>query len=65
MAGRESDARADAAEAWVSVAAYIAAAVAGEASSGSRTGALYERHFLAERARQAAWMKERLNLVEA
>ena len=64
VAGRASDARADAAEGWVSAAAYIAAAVAGEVNSGSPRGSLYEQHFVAERARQAAWMKKRLNLVE-
>jgi hypothetical protein len=61
-AGRASDAAADAAIGWVSGAAYVAAAVAGEVASGRRAGPLYQRHFLAERTRQAWWLRDRLAL---
>ena len=63
-AGRAADAAADAASGWVAGAAYVAAAVAGEVASGVRTGTLYQRHFLAERARQAWWLRDRLALSE-
>jgi hypothetical protein len=61
-APRAADAAADAAVGWVSAAAYIAAAVAGEVASGSRSGALYQHHFLAERMRQSQWLQVRLSL---
>ena len=61
-AGRASDAASDAAIGWVSGAAYVTAAVAGEVASGRRAGALYQYHFLAERTRQAWWIKQRLAL---
>jgi hypothetical protein len=63
-AGRASDAAADAAVGWVSAAAYIAAAIAGEVASGSRAGSLYQEHFLEERARQASWLRDRLALTD-
>ena len=63
-AGRAADADADAASGWVAGAAYVAAAVAGEVASGARTGTLYQRHFLAERTRQAWWLRDRLALSE-
>jgi hypothetical protein len=63
-AGRASDAAADAASGWVGGAAYVAAAVAGEVSSGSRAGRLYQEYFLAERAWQSAWLKDRLSLSD-
>jgi hypothetical protein len=61
-AGRAADAVADAASGWVAGAAYVAAAVAAEVACGTRTGALYERHFLAERSHQARWLRDRLVL---
>jgi hypothetical protein len=64
MAARAADAVADAADGWFSASAYIAAAVAAQVRSGAAEGPLYDRHFLAERARQAAWLKERLGLIE-
>jgi hypothetical protein len=48
----------------VSASAYIAAVVAGQVGSGRLEGPLYEEHFLAERARQAAWLRERLRLSQ-
>jgi hypothetical protein len=62
--GRASDAAADAAIGWVSAAAYIAAAVAGEVASGDRTGSVYQKGFLDERARQARWLRDRLELSD-
>jgi hypothetical protein len=59
---RASDAAADAAIGWVSGAAYVTAVVAGEVASGRRQGSLYQHHFLAERARQAWWLRDRLVL---
>lgn len=64
VAERASDAAAEAASGWVSASAYIAAAVNGQVCSGSPDGPLYEQHFLAERARQAAWLRERLRLSQ-
>ena len=61
-AGRASDAAADAAIGWVSGAAYVTAAVAGEVASSKRAGPLYQHHFLAERTRQAWWLHDRLGL---
>ena len=61
-AGRAADAVADAASGWVAGAAYVAAAVAAEVACGTRTGALYQRHFLAERSHQAQWIRDRLAL---
>jgi hypothetical protein len=61
-AGRARDAAADAAVGWVSGAAYVTAAVAGEVASGRRAGPLYQHHFLAERKRQAGWIGDRLAL---
>jgi hypothetical protein len=63
-ARRASDAEADAAVGWVSAAAYIAAAVAGESDSGSRSGSAYQEGFLRERARQATWLRDRLALSD-
>jgi hypothetical protein len=63
-AGRARDAAADAAIGWVSGAAYVTAAVAGEVASGSRAGPLYQEHFLAERIRQAWWLRDHLALGE-
>ena len=62
--GRAADAAADAAIGWVSAAAYIVAAVAGEVASGSRSGPLYQQHFLEERVRQATWLQDRLALSD-
>jgi hypothetical protein len=62
VTGRAGDARADAAVGWISAAAYVAAAVAGEVASGLRAGPVYERHFLAERAMQSWWLQDRLKL---
>jgi hypothetical protein len=62
--GRASDAAADAAVGWVSGAAYIAAAVAGESESGSRWGSAYQEGFLRERACQAMWLRDRLALSD-
>ena len=62
--GRARDAGADAAVGWVSGAAYVTAAVAGEVASGRRDGPLYQHYFLAERARQAWWLRDRLALTE-
>jgi hypothetical protein len=62
VAGRASDARADTANGWISAAAYVAAAVAGEVGSGLRAGPLYQHHFLAERTRQSWWLEHRLKL---
>jgi hypothetical protein len=64
VAERSSDAAAYAADGWVSASAYIAAAVAGQVYSGSPEGPLYEQHFLAERRRQATWLRERLHLSQ-
>jgi hypothetical protein len=64
VADRASDATANAARGWVSASAYIAAVVAGQAGSGRLAGPVYEQHFLAERARQAAWLRERLRLSQ-
>jgi hypothetical protein len=64
VGGRAADAAADAASGWVGGAAYVAAAVAAEAASGARAGALYQHHFLAERTRQASWLRDRLALSE-
>jgi hypothetical protein len=61
-AGRAADAVADAASGWVAGAAYVAAAVAAEVACGTRTGALYQHHFLAERSHQARWLQDRLAL---
>jgi hypothetical protein len=61
---RASDAAVYAASGWVSASAYIAAVVAGQVGSGGLEGPLYEEHFLAERARQAAWLQERLRLSQ-
>jgi hypothetical protein len=61
-AARAVDAGANADIGAVAGAAYIAAAVAGEVGSGSRTGVLYQRQFLAERARQSQWIRARLSL---
>jgi hypothetical protein len=63
-AARACDAVADAAAGWVSAAAYIAAAVAGEVASGSRRGAVYEHYFLNERCRQSWWLADRLALTD-
>jgi len=63
-AERAADAAVSAAQGWVSAAAYIAAVVAGEAGSESRRGAAYQHHFLAERARQARWLHDRLGLTD-
>jgi hypothetical protein len=65
VAGRAGDAAADAAIGWVSGAAYVTAAVAGEVASGTRAGPLYQHHFLAERTRQAWWLRDRLALRDA
>jgi hypothetical protein len=62
VAGRAGDSAADAAIGWVSGAAYVAAAVAGEVASGRRAGLLYQQYFLAERSRQAGWLRDRLSL---
>ncbi len=64
VAERASDAVANAVRGSASAASYIAAVVAGEVHSGSPDGQLYEQHFLAERARQAAWLRERLRLSQ-
>jgi hypothetical protein len=64
VAGRASDSVADAAIGWVSGAAYVAAAVAAEVATGRRAGPLYQHHFLAERTRQAGWLRNRLALEE-
>jgi hypothetical protein len=61
-AERAGDAVANAANGSVAAAAYIAAAVAGEAGSGARAGPLYEGHFLSERSRQTLWIQDRLAL---
>jgi hypothetical protein len=61
---RASDAAANAASGWVSASAYIAAVVAGQAGSGRLEGPAYEQHFLAERARQSGWLRERLRLSQ-
>ena len=60
--GRAGDAAADAAIGWISAAAYITAAIAGEVASGSRSGPLYQHYFLAERTRQSWWLQDRLSL---
>ena len=62
--GRAADAVADAASGWVAGAAYVTAAVAAEVACGARSGSLYQRHFLAERSRQAQWLRDRLALSE-
>ena len=64
VAGRARDAAADAAVGWVSGAAYVTAAVAGEVASGRRDGSLYQHHFLAERTRQGRWLRDRLALTD-
>ena len=64
VADRAADAVANAVSGWISASAYIAAVVAGQVNSGSAEGPLYERHFLTERARQAAWLQERLELAQ-
>ena len=64
-AERAGDAVANAANGSVAGAAYIAAAVAGEAGSGARTGPRYEDHFLSERARQGLWIRDRLALSDS
>jgi hypothetical protein len=61
-AERAGDAVVNAANGSVAGAAYIAAAVAGEAGSGARSGPLYEVSFLSERTRQASWIRDRLGL---
>jgi len=61
-AERAADAVADAASGWVAGAAYVAAAVAAEVATGSRSGALYQRQFLAEPSHQAEWLRDRLAL---
>jgi len=63
-AGRAADAVADAASGWVAGAAYVAAAVAAEVACGRRAGALYQRHFLAERSHQAHWLRDHLALTD-
>jgi hypothetical protein len=63
-AGRAADAVADAASGWVAGAAYVAAAVAAEVACGNRAGAVYQRHFLAERSHQAQWLREHLALSD-
>jgi hypothetical protein len=62
VGGGAPDAAADAAIGWVGGAAYVVAAVAGEVASGARSGALYQHHFLAERTRQALWLRDRMAL---
>ncbi len=62
--GRAGDAEADAAIGWISAAAYVTAAVAGEVASGSQSGPLYQHYFLAERTRQSWWLQDRLELSE-
>jgi len=62
--GRAGDRAADAAFGSVSAAAYIAAVVAGEVGSGSRSGSMYQECFLRERARQAMWLEDRLALSD-
>ncbi len=64
VAERASDAVANALRGSASAASYIAAVVAGQVHSGSPEGQGYEQHFLAERARQAAWLRERLRLSQ-
>jgi hypothetical protein len=43
-------------------AGYFTAMLAGERESGGRAGADYDAAFLRERARQAQWLREHLNL---
>jgi hypothetical protein len=64
VAGRAADAALDAGSGWVAGAAYVTAAVAAEVASGARSGALYQHHFLAERTRQAQWLRDRLALSD-
>ncbi len=64
VAERASDAVANALRGSAAAASYVAAVVAGQAYSGRLEGQLYEQHFLAERARQAAWLRERLPLSQ-
>jgi hypothetical protein len=63
-AERAGDAVASATNGSVAGAAYIAAAVAGEAGSGVRAGPRYEDGFLSERTRQSLWIQERLALAD-
>jgi hypothetical protein len=63
-AERAGDAVANGVNRSVAGAAYMAAAVAGEAGSGVRTGPRYEDHFLRERTRQSLWIRDRLALSD-
>lgn len=64
VVARAADAAANAMAGWVSAAAYIAAAVAAQVGSGVTEGPVYDEHFRIERARQGAWLKQRLGLSE-
>ncbi len=58
------DAATNAAVGAFAVAAYVAAALAGEVGSGRRSGALFQHYFLAERTRQAWWLQDYLGLSD-